>query len=305
MEQDAVNPAELPATEAAPDATDPAQAPQLNEGAEPDAPQLSDEDYRLNFLGTHKFELARETPDEIRQALKELEGSLNRGWTEKTTKLADLRKEVAAQQQQMQVQLEAERASMKEMAQFEALQEQIKAYDEVNWPAWIDQDPVAAQKALATLNTLKNRHGQLTESIQAKQREALQSRQQQAVEWLTKADQQLSTKIKDWSDSKRSTIADFVTTTYLNTGTPADHGAYQALSWHPGLIEMAEDARLYRESLKRATAVKPNAPAPQPVSKVGGTAQAAKDPSKMTDKEWFAWRQQDLANKRKAENFKR
>lgn len=300
-----------PTPEAAPEVLN--DAPQVDEtqtdGEQPeglqDAPQLSDEDYRLNFLGTDKFELDRQTPEEIRAALKNLEKSLNKGWTEKNMRLAEERKAVAAQQEEAKKEVQVQQATIKELARLEALQDQISQYDNVDWAQWAQTDPQAANAAFMAFQGVQRQHAKLDSEVKSKQDQERQRQSQQAQAWLQQAEEKLKEKIPDWSVDKGRTVQKFISETYLDTNTPMDQGALQAVAWHPGLVQMAHEAMLYRESLKRATAV-PKPPQAVPVPKVGGAASAgAKDPSKMTDAEWFQWRQQDLANKRKAAQAQR
>jgi DNA-binding phage protein len=284
-------------------------APQIDENQQidgeqtdlQDAPQLSDEDYRLNFLGTDKFELDRQTPEEIRAALKNLEKSLNKGWTEKNMRLAEERKAVAAQQEESQRSAQVQQATIKELARLEALQDEISQYDNVDWPRWSREDPQAALTATMTLQNLQRQHAKLNDDVKSKQDQERQRQAQQAQAWLQKAEEKLRENVRDWSPEKGTTLQKFISETYLNTNTPMDQGALQAVAWHPGLVQMANEAMLYRESLKRAVSPKEQPTPAVPVSKVRGAAPAGgKDPTKMTDEEWLNWRNQDLANKRKA-----
>lgn len=276
------------------------------EGEPTEAPQLSDEDYRINFLGTDKFELPRETPEEIRTALKNLEKSLNKGWTEKNMRFAERQKELVNAFQTFEQESTAQQEMIKDVAKLTALQDAISEYDTVNWQAWAAQDSSAAQQGFINLQTLQQRQAKLKEELAGKQREIVSKQQRTAQEFLSQAEARLSSRIHDWGDDKRQAIVKFVTDSYLNAGPQADTRAMQAMSWHPGLVEMAHDAMLYRQSMsKAAQSSKPAATKPVPVQKVGGAAQAIKNPDQMTDEEWRQWRETDLANKRRAQNFRR
>jgi DNA-binding phage protein len=276
------------------------QEGQVDEGQ---APELNDEDYRLNFLGTDKFEIPRDAPEEVRTALKNLEKSLNKGWTEKNMKFSDTQKSFVAAQQQAVEEIEAQRAEIKELAKITALQERLEAYDKLTfaeWQSWAQSDPQGAQSGQIEYQTLQRQVTQKQAELDTKKQERLTKNQQQEAAWLQFANEQLGKNLKDWGPEKGHTIAKFVAQTYLNNNTPFDAKALDAVSKHHGLIQMAEEARLYRESLKRAV-TKEQPPPAAPVAKVRGAAPATgKDPSKMSDEEWLAWRNQDLANKRKA-----
>lgn len=266
-------------------------------GDETVQPELSDEDYRLNFLGSDKFELPRETPEEVRAALKALEKSLNKGWTEKNQSIAEQRRAFMEQQQQWQMEQAAAREIENDRLELKALQKQLEAYDKLaptDWQAWSQSDPTAAQQGFMTYQALKSQVERQQQAISAKQSQAMQTQQQRAEAWLAHADQKLSTEIPDWGADKKRAIAEFVTKEYFNTGNPMDQGAFQAFVWHPGFIRMANEAMAYRNSVTRAK-TPPKAPAPQPVAKAaGGTAPAGKDPERMTDAEWIAQRNKSI-----------
>ncbi len=284
------------------------EAPQLqDDGAPPEeiaeAPQLTDEDYEINFLGTDKFKLERETPEHVRVALQNLAKSLNKGWTEKNMRLAEKAKADQAAVEQEKAGVELSRASIKELARRESLQEQINQYDNVDWARWADQDPQAAWKAQMGRDAVSRQLAKLDGEIQQKQTEQQARQKEQADAWLAQSAERLQTSIPGWNSEKANSLAKFASESFLNTNTPMDRGALQAMAWHPGLMQMAEEARLYRESVKRAAEV-PKQPPAVPVPKVGGVAAVAKDPNKMSDSEWAAWREQDLANKRRAQNLR-
>jgi hypothetical protein len=305
MDQQGASPATEGATESpiesAPQVDETSDTPA--EGAVPEgAPQLGDEDYELNFLGTDKFKLDRQTPEEIRDALKKLEKSLNKGWTEKNMRLAEERRQVAAMQQETQQSAEIQKTTLKELAALESLQGQISEYDQVDWAKWAQTDPEAANRAFMTFQGIQRQHAKLDVDVKQKQDQERSRQQQNASAWLHKSDETLRQSIKDWSAEKGQALSKFVAETYLTTNTPMDQGALQAVSWHPGLVQMANEAMLYRDSLKRAAATPKPTPA-VPVAKVaGGAALAAKDPNKMTDSEWFRYREQQIAAQNSANN---
>lgn len=292
---------ELPAAPAHPDAPEDDVPPQddspADESGDDAAPQLGDDDYRLNFLGSDKFDLPKETPEEVRAALKALEKSLNKGWTEKNMTLADQRRALIEQQQQWQMEQSAAREVENDRLELRALQKQIEAYDKLaptDWQSWSQSDPAAAQQGFMTYQALKSQVTRQEQALNAKQSEVMTRQQQHAQRWLADAEQRLAVDIPDWSRDKARAIAEFVSKSYLNTGTPIDDSAYQILNWHPGLVRMANEAMAYRNSVARAKAP-PKTPAPQPVAKAaGGSAPAAKDPERMTDAEWIAQRQKSV-----------
>lgn len=266
------------------------------------APQLTDEDYKLNFLGTDKFELDKQTPEEVRQALKNLEKSLNKGWTEKNMRFSEERKQfqeqLTAAQQELVQQTEAQKVTIKDLARVEALQSQLNEYDQVDWQRWSQTDPQAANSAFMAFQGLQRQHAKLTGEVSQKQEQERQRQNQQQAEWLRQSAERLRENITDWDHTKGQQIGKFVAETYLTTkNTQMDQGALQAVAWHPGLMQMAYEASLYRESMKKATEQPKSTPA-VPVTKVGGAAPVAKDPAKLSTKEWMEWRDQDLARKR-------
>ena len=77
-----------------------------------------------------------------------------------------------------------------------------------------------------------------------------------------------------------------------------DQIAMLALSLHPGIVKMAHKAAAFDKQMKSAVGEsQQQAPTPRPVAKVGGNAQAARDPDKMSTDEWLKWRNAQLRQK--------
>ena len=64
----------------------------------------------------------------------------------------------------------------------------------------------------------------------------------------------------------------------------------------PRIVLMMNDAYAFRQA-KQQAAVKPQAPTPEPVQKVGASAPAAKTPDKMSMADWMEWRNRQVARK--------
>ena len=264
-----------------------------------EVPALSDEDYRLNFLGSLKYDLPREVSDDIRTGLKTLEKSLNKGWTEKNQELAEQRRALYAQNQELQLQQSVSKELESDILDLRALQKQLEAYDKVTpveWQTWSSSDPSAAQQALIAYQALRGQVGRKESEVSARQAKINQDLQVKVAQYLEDSKARISIAIPDWSEAKGRTIGEFAWKTYMNGNSPADVAAFNALNLHPGLVRMANEAMLYRQSLEKAKTPPKPANTAQPVAKVnsGGSATAAKDPEKMKHSEWIALRQKEV-----------
>jgi hypothetical protein len=148
--------------------------------------------------------------EEIEKPLNEVIALAQQGidYTQKTQKVADERKQldeyvqtIKVQEQNFQQYMQAEHALIKDLAQLTALNDQISQYQQVNWDAVSDNDPVEAQKLFFKYNQLQTQKGQL-ENVLANKRQQLDQQQAQRTQELVRQGQEaLARDIPGWNES--------------------------------------------------------------------------------------------------------
>lgn len=129
---------------------------------------------------------------------------------------ADYTRKTQAVAQERQA-LEAERSEFRQLSQAEltaqatviAIDQSIAEYNQIDWDAWEDQDPMAANKAWRQFQQLQLRRNTAVEQFgQARQQRTLQE-QQAAAERLQQGQAELVQKIPGWNEEKARTLLDF------------------------------------------------------------------------------------------------
>lgn len=229
----------------------------------------------------------------VPKALKE--GFLmQQDYTKKTQEVAEQRKTLEAQHQAFQQQVQFQQSHIQDFAALHALEQQLAQYQNVNWNELIDQDPVEAMKLERKYRVLAEAHQQTQYKIQqAQQQSSLQS-QQEIVRLREQGREALARELNDWSPEVGKEVATYIRQYErlgINDAVIADinNGVYGATP-----IIWARKAQLYDQLMQKAAKKPESSPPPKPVTKVGAKATVTKDPSKMTDKEFAAWRRQQI-----------
>lgn len=127
-------------------------------------------------------------------------------YTRKTQELAEARRALETERASVQQASEAELAAHANLALIDG---QIAQYSKVDWNAWHDSDPFAAQKAFAQFQLLKDAHVQTTGYLGSVQQERAFREQQISAMRLEQGAAELSRDIKDWSPQMAAKLLDF------------------------------------------------------------------------------------------------
>jgi hypothetical protein len=302
MEQDiqeVVGEEQVPVDQEAQEPQEPRYEPPEQEVEPEEAPKPATR--KLKFV-TSEFDLPAELPDDVFSKVEEVSEHIKRGMNEKFREAAALRQQAEQERQSIvewRAQQEQEVAQHTELA---ALRHNLKQYDGVNWFDAISNAPDEETRQRIRdlrdqVSSTKERATVLEQEIKQtnEQRKAQESTQHQRLfqHFENVGEQILRQQIKDWGPEKKALVVQALKDYGVgNTHPMIDQAALFAASYHPAVVAAFHDAALYRRGLKKATAdSKPEAPKPQPVSKVGGSATpVAKDPDKMSTEEWLRWR---------------
>lgn len=230
----------------------------------------------------------------IPKALKD-DFLMHQDYTKKTQSVAEERKALEAQHEAVRQQAEFQQAHIKEIVKFNRLGEELGKFENVDWNALYDSDPVDAMKLDRHYKGLQDEFRQTQSTIQqAEQWQAL-NRQQETARLIEQSRATLASEIKDWSPETGKQVGEYLKS-YSRVGIndqilkQIDQGVYGSLP-----IILAHKARMYDQLMEKAASKKPvSAPPPPPVTKVGSKATVTKSVSQMTDKEFAAWRAKQI-----------
>lgn len=179
-------------------------------------------------------------------ALKD-EFLMHADYTRKTQEVAELRKQVSAQLEQVQQVTQAEIQSAAAIASIDA---QIADFNTIDWDAWEQQDPLAAQSAWRQFTQLKEGRNNAVAQYQQAQHQRTFVQQQEAAKLIEQGQRELAVKIPGWGQEKAQALQTHAMQSY-GFHPEELNGIYD-----PRMIEVLHDAYQYRQANKQQQTVK-------------------------------------------------
>jgi hypothetical protein len=168
-------------------------------------------------------------------------------YTRKTQEVAELRKSVEATLQQVQQVTQLEQQAAIAIGTIDA---QIADFNTIDWDAWEDTDPIAAQRAWRQFGQLKESRGDAYNQYQQAQQQRTFVQQQETAKLLEQGQRELAASIPQWGPEKATALLTHANKTYgfapeeLNGITD------------PRMIKVLNDAYQFRQASAKQQAVK-------------------------------------------------
>jgi len=150
---------------------------------------------------THNGKPVKLTLDEVLE-----HASKGFDYTVKTQQLAEQRKQIETLAQNVQQQYQLQQATIQGTAQVYAMDSQLANYQNVNWDAWMDQDPIDASKGWQKFQMLKSQRDETANAIQQAQTRTQYMTQAQLQQQVAEGARQLAAEIKGWSPELATTL---------------------------------------------------------------------------------------------------
>ncbi len=190
-------------------------------------------------------------------------------YTKKTQEVAEQRRAVEMQAQAVKAQeqafnqmVEVQQAFIKDIARIEAVSEQIKQYEALDWNALSDSDPVQAQKLFIQYQQLNTKRTQLGQDLQQKQAELNQHRNNQSSLRLEQERAELLKAFPDWNQERatelRNTAKDYGFSDYEVAGITDSR-----------MVKVLADAAAYRKLQSQKSNITQKVAGKPPVVKPG------------------------------------
>lgn len=194
-------------------------------------------------------------------------------YTKKTQAVAEAKRmieeraqAVQAQEQYLSTQHQLQQQFIRDIAQIESVQQTISQYEQINWQALSDQDPVQAQKLFFEYSRLNNQRQNMIGELQMKQQQAAEAHEAHKAQILQQGVQQLRRDFPDWTPDKAAKIK----------ATGKEYGFTDgelAQIYDPRYVKVLADAMAYREMQKSKPTTNQKVADKPPVVKPG-----SKDP---------------------------
>jgi hypothetical protein len=155
------------------------------------------------------FEL--ETDGEVHTLPGSLRGAfmMNADYTRKTQELAELRRALDAEREEFAAGSAAERAMSRDRMRVALIEDQLEAYDGVDWNAWAAQDREAAEAAWARRTELVEAHEVLSDAAGRSEAQEQLTRARETAEAMARTGQALRREIEGWSPETAAKLVDY------------------------------------------------------------------------------------------------
>ncbi len=206
-----------------------------------------------------KYALPKSAADKLKT-----ERLMHGDYTRKTQDVAEEKRQVAAERQEVQRQAAEHQQFIADIADVKSIEKQIQAFQGVDWPSLIDQDPVAAMKYQNQLRGLEQSHVNAVNQLNAKRQQSALNEQQVIAKQAQEADAYLSREIVGWSAERSNQLLKYGT----DEGIPSQELSRLAIRF-PAIGKLLHKAELYDQISKKPPPVAKPAQQAKPASKVG------------------------------------
>ena len=211
-------------------------------------------------------------------------------YTRKMQNVSGKRKELEAAAQTLQRDTELHEVHSDEVATIKAIEQQLQAYESVDWETAYTDDPVEAMKLDRQQRGLQDNKQQALARLQENQHQAFEQQRGEHAKLVEEGQTVLETDIPGWDAEMAEKTRKYA----LNSGLTETEASRVI---NPVHVKLIHKARLYDELVSKQAAKPKPAPA-QPAAKVKGARQGGtKDPEKMTADEWVRWRNKQVAKR--------
>ncbi|MCR4341688.1 MAG: hypothetical protein NUW01_17570 [Gemmatimonadaceae bacterium] len=184
-------------------------------------------------------------------------------YTKKTQEVSEVRKELAAERQRIAEQATASEEELKLRAQHISKTDELEAYKKVDWDAWVQQDPIAAQQGFMRQQTLQSAVNDLAGQLQQRQQQRASEAKQEFAKRMEETQAFVRKNIKGWTPETDKQVIEFA----VEQGIELN--ALQT-AMNPTIYKILHLARLGSQVLNTPAATKPPQTPPQPLEVVRG-----------------------------------
>lgn len=207
-------------------------------------------------------------------------------YTQKTQAVAEERKAVETERAQVREYAKQQQQFVGDIAKVVAIDQQLEAYNKLDWITLSQQDPVQTQQLDLQRRALEQQRAQAANEVTQKQEKFALEKQQEIAKLVQDADAYLKREIPGWTPERDDQVTKFAVDLGLDPQTLA-----KVIVKNPVWAKVLHQAELYAQLAKKQAAAPKPAPEAKPVPQVtGNRASGRKDPTKMSDAEFAAYR---------------
>lgn len=245
-----------------------------------DSQEQPEEDEEVE-VGDRKLALPKSVAETLRK-----ERMLQADYTQKTQGLSEERKQFATEREQHQKHQQEAKNYLDDLADIRSVDKQLQELNKIDLTPYLDSDPVGVMRVQEQRRQLENQQRELVGKITQKQQQQALDEQQTTAKQIQDAEAYLKREVPDWNEKRTKDLSEYATKNGID---PKE--LWMAVLKNPAVGKLAHKAELYDKLLAKQAPKPQPATEAKPAMKVGSSASVKKDPMKMTDKEFAAYRQ--------------
>lgn len=245
-----------------------------------DSQEQPEEDEEVE-VGDRKLALPKSVAETLRK-----ERMLQADYTQKTQGLSEERKQFATEREQHQKNQQEAKNYLDDLADIRSVDKQLQELNKIDLTPYLDSDPVGVMRVQEQRRQLENQQRELVGKITQKQQQQALDEQQTTAKQIQDAEAYLKREVPDWTEKRTKDLSEYA----IKNGIDPKE-LWTAVLKNPALGKLAHKAELYDKLLAKQAPKPQPATEAKPAMKVGSSASVKKDPMKMTDKEFAAYRQ--------------
>lgn len=231
-------------------------------------PEVIDDSEEIEF-NQKQYKL----PKDIAVAVKDMQ----KDYTVKTQAVAEQRKAFEAQVQFHQ-------QNIQDVAQIQALNNQLTEFGKVDWNGLSAEDPVKAQQLFFYQKQIEDQRNALAQTIAQKNQQSALEKQQEIARRIEESESILKREI-NWNPEMETKLATFAASTY-----GIDPTDFKDAKQNPQIMKLLNDAYIGKQIIQKQN-TKPKIVQAKPVTTLTAKGtRVSKDPTEMSDKEFDQWR---------------
>ena len=213
-------------------------------------------------------------------------------YTQKTQGLAEQRRDFEAAQQRFAQSQQLQQRHIQEVAKVISIDERLAQYAQIDFNALTDADPVQAVKLDRQYRELQQQRNQVVQSIEQAQAHIANESSQATARQLQEAAATLSREIKGFGTPE---VTKALVATAKSLGYKDEELANIT---DPRPIRMLNELKTLREIVSKITKEAKQTPEAKPITRITASkGEATRDPAKMSDKEFAAWRTRQIKSR--------
>lgn len=213
-------------------------------------------------------------------------------YTRKTQEVADSRKAIEAEREQVKQAAAQQQQYLDDVAEMRAIDKQLKQLADLPWDRIIQEDPVNAMQLQQQQRALEAQRNTVAQTVTQKQNEHALVEQQATAKQLQEAEAYVQREIPGWTQERGNVVNAFAAA----EGMKMDPALAKLIIQQPALLKIMDKAEKFDQLVKKKSA-KPPAPTapPAPVTRVSAARASAKvDPAKLPVDDWMAQRNKQV-----------